>query len=176
MENGLLGGLQQSRRELQAPAREIGERRFSDELHEPFGDDGTRGATLVASSATVQGWLGCWWSMVRTLPTIGSRAAACLRTGHEEDDVTGEPRSSFIGALAAELRLRRVIRELESLDDHRLRDLGLTRGSIERAVRWDETSERQVGPGDTPGELPIGYGRSMGLVNSLRSQPVVAAP
>jgi uncharacterized protein YjiS (DUF1127 family) len=43
---------------------------------------------------------------------------------------------AFLGAFAAERQLRRVIRELESLDDHRLRDLGLTRADIELAVRF----------------------------------------
>lgn len=48
---------------------------------------------------------------------------------------------TFVHALAAERQLRRVTRELESLDDHRLRDLGLTRGSIERAVRFGRPSD-----------------------------------
>ena len=43
--------------------------------------------------------------------------------------------ATVIRALAAERRLRGAIRELELLDDHRLRDLGLTRMNIERAVR-----------------------------------------
>ena len=41
----------------------------------------------------------------------------------------------FIRLLAAEWRLRGAIRELELLDDRRLRDLGLTRRDIEGAVR-----------------------------------------
>jgi MFS family permease len=51
---------------------------------------------------------------------------------------------TFIGALAAEWRLRRAIRELESLDEHRLRDLGLTRGNIEHAVRFGRASDAVV--------------------------------
>lgn len=53
--------------------------------------------------------------------------------------------ATVIRALAAEWRVRGAIRELELLDDRRLRDLGLTRMTIERAVR------RGRGPGaDVP--------------------------
>src|SRR5262245_65766293 len=37
--------------------------------------------------------------------------------------------------LAAQHRLRRAVRELHRLDDHMLRDIGVTRGEIESAVR-----------------------------------------
>jgi uncharacterized protein YjiS (DUF1127 family) len=47
-------------------------------------------------------------------------------------------------ALAAERRALRAIRELESFDDHRLRDLGLTRLTIERAVRFGREPESDV--------------------------------
>jgi uncharacterized protein YjiS (DUF1127 family) len=55
--------------------------------------------------------------------------------------------TTVIRALAVEWRLRRAIRELESLDDHRLRDLGLTRRNIERAVRRGRGSDADVPPG-----------------------------
>jgi uncharacterized protein YjiS (DUF1127 family) len=42
----------------------------------------------------------------------------------------------LVAALAAQRRVRRAIRELQSFDDHRLRDLGLTRVSIADAVRF----------------------------------------
>ena len=48
--------------------------------------------------------------------------------------------SAVICALAAEWRVRGAIRELELLDDRRLRDLGLTRMNIERAVRRGRSS------------------------------------
>jgi MFS family permease len=51
---------------------------------------------------------------------------------------------AFIRALVVERRLRRVVCELESLDEHRLRDLGLTRANIERAVRFGRASDAAV--------------------------------
>jgi uncharacterized protein YjiS (DUF1127 family) len=42
----------------------------------------------------------------------------------------------LIGALAREREIRRSIRHLASLNEHVLRDIGLTRGDIERAVRF----------------------------------------
>jgi uncharacterized protein YjiS (DUF1127 family) len=41
-----------------------------------------------------------------------------------------------VGAFAAELRARRAINHLRSLDDHRLRDLGIKRKDIEYFVRF----------------------------------------
>ncbi|HWN43693.1 MAG TPA: DUF1127 domain-containing protein [Thermoanaerobaculia bacterium] len=58
--------------------------------------------------------------------------------------------ATVIRALAAEWRLRQTIRELESLDDHRLRDLGLTRRNIERAVRRGRGSDADVPPEPRP--------------------------
>jgi uncharacterized protein YjiS (DUF1127 family) len=42
----------------------------------------------------------------------------------------------LIGALARECEIRRSMKHLASLNDHALRDIGLTRGDIERAVRF----------------------------------------
>jgi uncharacterized protein YjiS (DUF1127 family) len=42
---------------------------------------------------------------------------------------------AFLAWVADERRLRQAIRELEAFDDRRLRDLGLTRETIEDAVR-----------------------------------------
>ena len=42
----------------------------------------------------------------------------------------------LVGALARERELRRSMRLLASFDDQMLRDIGLTRGDIERAVRF----------------------------------------
>jgi MFS family permease len=54
--------------------------------------------------------------------------------------------ATVIRAFATEWRLRRAIRELESLDDHRLRDLGLTRKNIKRAVRRGRRSDVPPAP------------------------------
>ena len=42
----------------------------------------------------------------------------------------------LLGALAREHEIRRSIKELASLDDRMLRDIGLTRWDVERAVRF----------------------------------------
>jgi len=42
---------------------------------------------------------------------------------------------SIIGHLAFEARVRRDIRRLETLDNHLLRDMGLARDELRRAVR-----------------------------------------
>jgi uncharacterized protein YjiS (DUF1127 family) len=43
--------------------------------------------------------------------------------------------SSTVGYLKEELAIRRAMRELEQLDDHALKDIGLQRGEIEGRVR-----------------------------------------
>jgi uncharacterized protein YjiS (DUF1127 family) len=50
----------------------------------------------------------------------------------------------FIAAGAAERHVRRAIRELETFDDHRLRDLGLTRVNFERLVRFGRDADTDV--------------------------------
>jgi uncharacterized protein YjiS (DUF1127 family) len=42
---------------------------------------------------------------------------------------------SLFGALAQEIRIRRALRDVSSLDDNILCDIGLSRGGIEDAVR-----------------------------------------
>jgi uncharacterized protein YjiS (DUF1127 family) len=58
----------------------------------------------------------------------------------------------FTATLATERRVRRAIRELKALDDHRLRDLGLTRRTLERVVRFgrdrDADAARPAGARD----------------------------
>jgi uncharacterized protein YjiS (DUF1127 family) len=44
--------------------------------------------------------------------------------------------AALIHGLAREREIRRSMRELRSLDDRMLHDIGLTRGDIERAVRF----------------------------------------
>jgi uncharacterized protein YjiS (DUF1127 family) len=69
--------------------------------------------------------------------------------------------AALIRALAAEWRLREAIRELELLNDHRLRDLGLTRLNIERAVRRGRDSAAEVPPATRrPGSLTLTRSRS----------------
>lgn len=41
----------------------------------------------------------------------------------------------LVAAIAHELRLRRGMRQLEAMDDHMLKDIGLRRGEIEYSVR-----------------------------------------
>ena len=50
-------------------------------------------------------------------------------------------------AISAELAARHAITELSSMNDHMLRDLGITRGEIENAVRQSRAS---VGTNDGP--------------------------
>ena len=50
-------------------------------------------------------------------------------------------------AIQAELAVRRAIEELAGMNDHMLRDLGLTRGEIEGVVRWPRAN---VGTDDGP--------------------------
>jgi MFS family permease len=92
------------------------------------------GAAIVLSAATVFGS----WSLLRHLELRCNRSEAHHpgRGGRPGWRPVRAVLRTFLGAFAAERQLRRVIRELESLDDHRLRDLGLTRGSIELAVRF----------------------------------------
>jgi uncharacterized protein YjiS (DUF1127 family) len=42
----------------------------------------------------------------------------------------------LIGAIANELRIRRDMRRLGTMDDHMLEDIGLRRGEIEYCVRY----------------------------------------
>src|SRR4051794_32338389 len=42
--------------------------------------------------------------------------------------------AGLVGALAAEVAARRAIRDLARMSEHRLRDLGLSRGDVERVV------------------------------------------
>ena len=58
-------------------------------------------------------------------PDVGRTVWASIRAG-----LVG-----LIGALARERELRRSMRALASFDDRMLRDIGLTRSDIERAVR-----------------------------------------
>ncbi|HMO29908.1 DUF1127 domain-containing protein [Enterovirga sp.] len=64
---------------------------------------------------------------------------------------------AFLAAAGRQLRLRRERRLLETLDDRALADLGLSRGSLDGAVRFGrgerlasspeaERSVRQIGP------------------------------
>ena len=41
----------------------------------------------------------------------------------------------LIAAIAHELRIRRDLRQLAAMDDHMLKDIGLSRGDIEHCVR-----------------------------------------
>ena len=41
----------------------------------------------------------------------------------------------LFGALLREIRIRRALRHVSALDDHALCDIGLSRGSVEDAVR-----------------------------------------
>jgi uncharacterized protein YjiS (DUF1127 family) len=50
-------------------------------------------------------------------------------------------------AFRRELKIRRAIVSLEQLDDHLLKDIGITRGEIEYAVRQ---SQSQPGAEDAP--------------------------
>ncbi|TPE48986.1 DUF1127 domain-containing protein [Amaricoccus solimangrovi] len=45
---------------------------------------------------------------------------------------------TFLGRLAREARFRRDIARLEALDDHLLRDIGVARPGIRRAVRGQD--------------------------------------
>ncbi len=42
---------------------------------------------------------------------------------------------TFLEALRREIRIRRALRHVSALDDHALCDIGLSRGSVEDAVR-----------------------------------------
>jgi uncharacterized protein YjiS (DUF1127 family) len=65
---------------------------------------------------------------------------------HRQGDATAEPWSlparfggiatRFAFAIANEVRIRRDMRKLESMSDHMLKDIGLTRAEIDRAVRY----------------------------------------
>lgn len=53
---------------------------------------------------------------------------------------------TLTAALATERQAQQAIRELESFDDRRLRDLGLTRADIRRAVRFGWPSRADTPP------------------------------
>jgi uncharacterized protein YjiS (DUF1127 family) len=55
-----------------------------------------------------------------------------------------------VAALAVQWQVRQAIRELESFDDHRLRDLGLTRQHIERAVRFGRDRDIEASRAASP--------------------------
>jgi uncharacterized protein YjiS (DUF1127 family) len=105
--------------------------------------------TIVASAAVVLGS----WALLRLFrqrrdrshPHHEARSDRPARVGSVWTSVSAAL-ATVMRALAAEWRLRRAIRELESLDDHRLRDLGLSRRNIERAVRRGRGSDADVTP------------------------------
>jgi uncharacterized protein YjiS (DUF1127 family) len=66
-------------------------------------------SALKAAGAGALDWLAASWPVERAL--------------------------AFCAALAADRRARATVRELESWDDHRLRDIGLERMDVEAAVR-----------------------------------------
>jgi uncharacterized protein YjiS (DUF1127 family) len=45
-------------------------------------------------------------------------------------------RRRLIAAIADELRIRRDMRQLAAMDDHRLKDIGMRRSQIEHCVRY----------------------------------------
>jgi uncharacterized protein YjiS (DUF1127 family) len=47
-----------------------------------------------------------------------------------------EVRRRIIAAIADELRIRRDMRQLAAMDDHRLKDIGMRRREIEYSVRY----------------------------------------
>jgi uncharacterized protein YjiS (DUF1127 family) len=49
-----------------------------------------------------------------------------------------------LAAIRREMRIQRDLHQLESLDDHRLHDIGLDRGAIENAVRNGRPRLRQA--------------------------------
>jgi uncharacterized protein YjiS (DUF1127 family) len=70
--------------------------------------------------------------------TAGPDHLACrrLRRGRNPWALVSTTMQRLVAALAAQRQVRRAIHELESFDDHRLRDLGLTRVNIADAVRF----------------------------------------
>ena len=80
-------------------------------------------------------------------------------------------------AIEAELAARQAITELASMNDHMLRDLGISRSEIEDAVRWPPA---KVGTDDTPvflndagGSCKIGEGSGVVAPNPsfVKHQP-----
>jgi uncharacterized protein YjiS (DUF1127 family) len=57
---------------------------------------------------------------------------------------------AWLAWLADTRRLRQAIRELETFDDRRLRDVGLTRGDIECAVRLGRPPTTNAAPVSRP--------------------------
>ena len=49
--------------------------------------------------------------------------------------------SSFLLSMAERRRLRRATRELEAMDDHMLKDIGVGRSEIMRAVRYGRDNQ-----------------------------------
>ena len=64
------------------------------------------------------------------------RRARALRAGHMPWESTRNAISRVIAAINREREFRRSIKELASLDERMLRDIGLTRWDVERAVRF----------------------------------------
>jgi uncharacterized protein YjiS (DUF1127 family) len=56
----------------------------------------------------------------------------------------------LVAALAVRRQVRQAIRELESFDDHRLRDLGLTRQHIAHAVRFGRDPDIEASRAASP--------------------------
>jgi MFS family permease len=114
-------------------------------------------AAIVVSAAVV---FGSWAPLRpfrrhrdRSQPHHEARSDRPARTGTAWTWVSAAL-ATIIRALAAEWRLRRAIRELESLEDHRLRDLGLTRRNIERAVRRGRRPDADIPPASSLNRTP----------------------
>jgi uncharacterized protein YjiS (DUF1127 family) len=76
--------------------------------------------------------------MEDTMNTAGPDHLACRRwrRGGNPWALVSTTVQRLVAARAAQRQVRRAINELESFDDHRLRDLGLTRVNIADAVRF----------------------------------------
>jgi uncharacterized protein YjiS (DUF1127 family) len=74
--------------------------------------------------------------------TIDSEVAAPQPFGHSiarngRGGVVTRVVARIAGAIADELRIRRDLRQLRAMDDHMLKDIGLTRAEIGSAVGYD---------------------------------------
>jgi uncharacterized protein YjiS (DUF1127 family) len=72
---------------------------------------------------------------------IASGRAIGLNAGHRAWQLVQPVLRLFVRALA-EYRTRRAVREMQQLDDRMLRDIGVTRESVDYAVRYGR--EREV--------------------------------
>jgi uncharacterized protein YjiS (DUF1127 family) len=90
---------------------------------------------IVARFARASRAYGIWHD-IRVLESLARRHADATAEPWSLPAWFGGVAARFAFAIANEIRIRRDMRKLMLMSDHMLKDIGLTRAEIDRAVRY----------------------------------------